>query len=191
MWRLLKAEFSYHKATLLAYGLVVIGFAFLMPEWPEDVSSFLHELPVYLTFGMVFSMLSKAGKEKRERFAVLFPVSLKTLVVARVLLVIPFILGMNVLALTSSGQVLEEIGQQILFLNVVLFAMIHHDLGTFPGRIFRIIFYFTAAGYLGSLIAFAERIHLEVFFWGILFGPFLILLYSSRVIFMRRKSYLG
>jgi len=97
---------------------------------------------------------------------------------------------MTVLSLNSSGTVLEDIGQQILFLNVILFALIHHDLRSFTVRMFRIIFYVIAAGYLALLVVFYELAPLETFFWGILVAPFLILLLISYTFFMRRKSYL-
>ena len=161
-----------------------------MPDWPADLSGFQADIPIYVTFAMAFSILSKAQKENRERLAILFPVSLKRLVIARILLVSPFLLGMTVLSLNSSGTVLEDIGQQILFLNVILFALIHHDLRSFTVRMFRIIFYVIAAGYLALLIVFYELAPLETFFWGILVAPFLILLLISYTLFMRRKSYL-
>ena len=189
MLKLLTTELSYHQATLLAYGLVIVVLAFFMPEWPADLSGFQADIPIYVTFGMAFSILSKAKKENRERLALLCPVSLKRLAVARILLAIPFILGMTVFSLSSSGKVLAEIGQQILFLNVFLFAMIHHDLRGFPVRMYRIIFYFITVGYLGLLIAFYDLAPAEVFFWGILVAPFLILLCTSYAFFMRRKLY--
>jgi len=189
MLKLLTTEFDYHKTTLLAYGFVIVTLAFFMPDWPADLSGFQADIPVYVTFAMAFSILSKAKKENRERLALLFPVSLKRLAVARILLATPFILGMTVFSLSSSGKVLEEIGQQILFLNVFLFAMIHHDLRGFPVRMYRIIFYFITVGYLGLLIAFYDLAPAEVFFWGILVAPFLILLCTSYAFFMRRKLY--
>ena len=190
MLKLLTIEFYYHKTTLLAYGFVIVVLAFFMPDWPADLSGFQADIPIYVTFAMAFSILSKAQKENRERLAILFPVSLKRLVIARILLVSPFLLGMTVLSLNSSGTVLENIGQQILFLNVILFALIHHDLRSFTVRMFRIIFYVIAAGYLALLIVFYELAPLETFFWGILVAPFLILLLISYTFFMRRKSYL-
>lgn len=189
MLKLLTTEFDYHKTTLLAYGFVIVVLAFFMPDWPADLSGFQADIPVYVTFAMAFSILSKAKKENRERLALLFPVSLKRLAVARILLATPFILGMTVFSLSSSGKVLAEIGQQILFLNVFLFAMIHHDLRGFPVRMYRIIFYFITVGYLGLLIAFYDLAPAEVFFWGILVAPFLILLCTSYAFFMRRKLY--
>ena len=189
MLKLLTTEFDYHKTTLLAYGFVIVVLAFFMPDWPADLSGFQADIPVYVTFAMAFSILSKAQKENRERLALLFPVSLKRLAVARILLATPFILGMTVFSLSSSGKVLAEIGQQILFLNVFLFAMIHHDLRGFPVRMYRIIFYFITVGYLGLLIAFYDLAPAEVFFWGILVAPFLILLCTSYAFFMRRKLY--
>ncbi len=189
MLKLLTTEFYYHKTTLFAYGFVIVVLAFFMPDWPADLSGFQADIPIYVTFGMAFSILSKAKKENRERLALLCPVSLKRLAVARILLAIPFILGMTVFSLNSSGKVLEEIGQQILFLNVFLFAMIHHDLRGFPVRMYRIIFYFITVGYLGLLIAFYDLAPAEVFFWGILVAPFLILLCTSYAFFMRRKLY--
>ena len=190
MLKLLTTEFDYHKTTLLAYGFVIVVLAFFMPDWPADISGFQADIPVYVTFAMAFSILSKAQKENRERLVILFPVSLKRIVVARVLLVVPFILGMTVLSLNSAGKVLSEIGQQILFLNVILFAMIHHDLRSFAVRMFGIIFYVIAAGYIALLIAFYDLASVEVFFWGILVAPFLILLLISYTFFMRRRSYL-
>jgi len=190
MLKLLTIEFYYHKTTFLAYGFVIVVLAFFMPDWPADLSGFQADIPIYVTFAMAFSILSKAQKENRERLAILFPVSLKRLVTARILLVSPFLLGMTVLSLNSSGTVLEDIGQQILFLNVILFALIHHDLRSFTVRMFRIIFYVIAAGYLALLIVFYELAPLETFFWGILVAPFLILLLISYTFFMRRKSYL-
>ncbi len=190
MWNLLKTELNYHRVALFAYGFVIIAFAFFMPDGPADISGFQADIPIYVTFGMAFSILSKAKKENRERLALFLPVSLKRLVVARILLATPFILGMTVFSLNSSGKILEEIGQQILFLNVVLFAMIHHDLRGFPVKMCKTIFYFIAVGYLGLLIVFYEVARLEVFFWGILFAPFLIRLFISYSFFMRRKSYL-
>ncbi len=190
MLKLLTTEFDYHKTTLLAYGFVIVVLAFFMPDWPADLSGFQADIPIYVTFAMAFSILSKAQKENRERLAILFPVSLKRLVTARILLVSPFLLGMTILSLNSSQTVLEEIGQQVLFLNVILFALIHHDLRSFAVRMFRIIFYVIAAGYLVLLIAFYDLASVEVFFWGILVAPFLILLLISYTFFMRRKSYL-
>ena len=190
MLKLLTIEFYYHKTTFLAYGFVIVVLAFFMPDWPADLSGFQADIPIYVTFAMAFSILSKAQKENRERLAILFPVSLKRLVIARILLVSPFLLGMTVLSLNSSGTVLEDIGQQILFLNVILFALIHHDLRSFAVRHFRIIFYVIAAGYLALLMVFYELAPLETFFWGILVAPFLILLLMSYTLFMRRKSYL-
>ncbi|MCH8022013.1 hypothetical protein IH785_19520 [candidate division KSB1 bacterium] len=189
MLKLLTTEFDYHKTTLLAYGFVIVVLAFFMPDWPADLSGFQADIPIYVTFAMAFSILSKAKKENRERLALLLPVSLKRLAVARILLATPFILGMTVLSLNSSGKVLEEIGQQILFLNVIMFAMIHHDLRSFHVRMYRIIFYFITVGYLGLLIAFYDLAPAEVFFWGILVAPFLILLCTSYAFFMRRKLY--
>ena len=189
MLKLLTTEFDYHKTTLLAYGFVIVVLAFFMPDWPADLSGFQADIPVYVTFAMAFSILSKAKKENRERLALLFPVSLKRLAVARILLATPFILGMTVFSLSSSGKVLAEIGQQILFLNVFLFAMIHHDLRGFPVRMYRIIFYFITVGYFALLIAFHDLVPAEFFFWGILVAPFLILLCTSYAFFMRRKLY--
>jgi len=189
MLKLLTTEFDYHKTTLLAYGFVIVVLAFFMPDRPADLSGFQADIPIYVTFAMAFSILSKAQKENRERLALLCPVSLKRLAVARILLATPFILGMTVFSLSSSGKVLAEIGQQILFLNVFLFAMIHHDLRGFPVRMYRIIFYFITVGYLGLLIAFYDLAPAEVFFWGILVAPFLILLCTSYAFFMRRKLY--
>jgi len=190
MLELLKTELSYHKATLFAYGLVIIAFAFFMPDGPADISGFQADIPIYVTFGMAFSILSKAQKENRERLVLLLPVSLKRLGVARVLLVIPFILGMTVLSLNSSGKVIAEIGQQIIFLNVIMFAMIHHDLRSFHVRMYRFFFYFIGVGYLVLIVAVHELASFGVFFWGVLFAPFLILYCLSYTFFMRRKSYL-
>ncbi len=190
MLKLLTIEFDYHKTTLLAYGFVIVVLAFFMPDGPADISGFQADIPIYVTFGMAFSILSKAKKENRERLALLLPVSLKRLAVARILLATPFILGMTVLSLNSSGKVLEEIGQQILFLNVIMFAMIHHDLRSFHVRMYRFFFYFIGVGYLVLIVAVHDLASFGVFFWGVLVAPFLILLRTSYTFFMRRKSYL-
>ena len=119
MWHLLKTEFNYHRATFFAYGVVIIAFAFFMPELPGEVLPFLNEIPIYVTFAMAFNMFNKAKKEDRERFVMLFPFVLRRFVMARILIVIPFILGLTVLSLNFPGNILEEIGQQSMFLNVV------------------------------------------------------------------------
>lgn len=213
MWHVLKAEFEYNKNTIIfAYCIAFLAFiAGLVWELAGVYS--LVTITFLLVFFSIAGMGSRTDKERRDRFYVKLPISLKQTSILRFLFPLLFYLGIFVLWIGAffihhigheNHVFWSLIGMSALLFILIAFFTLYHDLGHFNTGKYRIIYicclllFFAGLvqllikGYLSTkIISFGNNIHKT--FWDaggyalICFG----MLYLNHHIFLRRKSYVA
>jgi len=214
MWRLMKAELSYYKfALLLGFGVcVLVAVASWIWNWGDLNTPIANSAFSY--FITIAIIGSDADKEKRDRLYSLLPLSLREIAHGRMLLAVLFqisifLLWLIFLAVTRESVTLRTICNMLSFsaltLAMIMFFVIHHDLGYFGNnKRYYGIYY----GFLGLAIVsigflyYIQKLqtvlkYLFTTLYGlpagaILFSVFALGMYIlSLRIFMRRKSYLA
>ena len=213
MWKMLKAEFEYSKGIILTAYLLT--FLTLIICWQLEVGG-VYLLSAATTIIFFFSipiMGSRSDKEKRDRFYVGLPVTLKQISVNRLLFMILFQAGIFfiwgiIFFLDHFGHDNQAIWTMIttsaFVIIIIEFFVLYHDFGYFQTGQYRMIYIMTLifffSGLIGSVtndlinpeaISFGNTIRKT--FWDaavycmLCFG----MLYFNHQLFMRRKSYLS
>ncbi|MGH7493164.1 MAG: ABC-2 transporter permease [bacterium] len=212
MWRLLQAEFDYHK-TRLRLALLA-GFIFFLVTLTRDWDGVygLQGVTMVIFYAAMIIVGSYDDREKRDRLQALLPVALPDFSASRLLFIILlqsafFALWLIVYLVRHVPHDVQALWSmlslQATMLTVVNLFIIHHDLGYYETRRYRLVFY------AALLVIFAGLFSMEHHAWveNILsFGPSkskspshalvsnIIAISSFSLchrVFMRRKSFLS
>jgi len=211
MWSILRADVTYHKWILVvAYVigvLVLVGDA-VLGIFSIDMLMGITTLSFYASMWIIGA---NENKERRDRFHTALPNPMKQLGAARLLFVVLFQAGMLLLWFTlflgKYTSQADRIVWNMLSINalnviVVCLFVIHHDLGFFRTRAYRIPFLAAVLSAFSLLILLSidGLIHyplnfgpdvrispLETMIYHILCVG---LIYFDFVLFVRRRSYL-